>query len=204
MAFKNYKSEDLIEVLHQIGAGEEKAIENFYHFHYNRFIKFGNTITEDQPTIEDCIQNILIWFVENPRQIKKLDRPDIYFYRALRNNLVREQNLHRKNLKKELDETLSNLLIVQSPEKKWMDSEAERAVSEELRREIEQLPDYLRQTLYLRYFSDLSYEDISHIMEIKSNVARIYVHRAIARLRRTLQKLQPLYGLMFLFSLLSS
>lgn len=181
-------------VLKEIAAGKEKAIEDFYHSHYNNLIKFGQTITQDRPAVEDAIQNLLIWLIENPRKIRRLDRADIYFYRALRNNLIKDQIQARKNIEKEVNETISQLLITESPEKNWMDKEEEQEITAMLQAEIRELPDYLQQTLYLRYFSDLPYKDISEILEVKPNVARIYVHRAIERLRSTLQKLQPLLG----------
>lgn len=200
MADQKYNQEDLNSVLQHIAAGAEKAIEDFYHLHYNSLIKFGHTITQDRPAVEDAIQNLLIWIIENPRRIRRLDRPDIYFYRALRNNLIKDQIRARKNIEKEINETISQLLITQSPEKKWMEKEEEQEVIDQLRTEISQLPDYLQQTLYLRYFSDLPYKDISEILEVKPNVARIYVHRAIERLRSTLRKLQPLFGpILFVF-----
>lgn len=194
MAHQRYHPKSLNSVLLHIAAGEENAIEDFYHLHYNRMIKFGHTITQDQPAVEDAIQNLLIWTMENPRRIRRLDRPEIYFYRALRNNLIKDQMRSRKNIEKEINETLSQLLITQSAEKKWMEKEEEQEIIDQLRAEISQLPDYLQQTLYLRYFSDLPYKDISEILEVKPNVARIYVHRAIERLRSTLRKLQPLFG----------
>lgn len=181
-------------VLKEIAAGKEKAIEEFYHTFYNSLIKFGHTITQDRPAVEDAIQNLLIWIIENPKKTQRLDRADIYFYRALRNNLIKDQIQARKNIEKEINETISQLLITQSPEKKWMDQEEEQEIADRLETEIRQLPDYLRQTLYLRYFSELPYKDISEILEVKPNVARIYVHRAIERLRSTLQKLHPLLG----------
>lgn len=194
MTDQKYIPKSLNSVLLHIAAGAEKAIEDFYHLHYNSLIKFGHTITQDRPSVEDAIQNLLIWIMENPRRIRRLDRPEIYFYRALRNNLIKDQMRSRKNIEKEINETLSHLLITQSAENKWMEKEEEQEIINQLRVEINQLPDYLQQTLYLRYFSDLPYKDISEILEVKPNVARIYVHRAIERLRSTLRKLQPLFG----------
>ncbi len=187
------KSDDinvLITVFHDIARGSETAIQNFYHDHYNSFIKFGHTITPDRHAIEDAIQHLLIWFVEHERKALKLDRPDVYFYRSLRNNLIREQLKSREHLQDKIQETLSGMMTSKSAEKKWMEDEEEQEISEKLQKEISNLPDYLQQTLYLRYFSDMEYKDIGEILQIKPNVARIYIHRAIERLRLSLKDLK--------------
>lgn len=128
--------------------------------------------------------------VENPRKARKLDRADVYFFRSLRNNLIKEQLASRENLQEKLRDRLSEMMVTKSAEKKWMENEEEQEIIDKLQKEISNLPDYLQQTLYLRFFSNLEYKDISSIMEIKPNVARIYIHRAIERLRATLKEMR--------------
>src|SRR5690606_28099126 len=125
----------------------------------------------------------------------KLDRPDVYFFRALRNNLIREQLKSKEHLQDKIEESLSAMMITQSAEKKWVENEEEQEILSKLQGEIANLPDYLQQTLYLRYFSDMAYDDIGEILHIKPNVARIYIHRAIERLRLSLKDLKVLWML---------
>lgn len=192
MASKQGTSNELISVLKQIAQGKEEAVRIFYLDHYNQFINYGRTITQDRHAVEDAIQQLLIWMVENPRKARKLDRPDVYFFRSLRNNLIKEQMASRENLQEKLRDRLSEMMVTKSAEKKWMENEEEQEIIEKLQKEISTLPDYLQQTLYLRFFSNLEYKDISSIMEIKPNVARIYIHRAIERLRATLKEMRLL------------
>lgn len=191
MPSKSDDTTNLITILREIARGSETAIQAFYHDYYNTFIKYGHTITADRHAIEDGIQQLLIWMVEHPRRAHKLDRPDVYFYRSLRNNLIREQLKSQEHLQNQIRDTLSEMMVTQSAEKKWMQNEEEQEIIEKLQNEIKKLPDYLQQTLYLRYFSNLEYQDISSIMEIKPNVARIYIHRAIERLRAVIKAQDP-------------
>ena len=147
MANSSDKSNDIISVLHQIAQGDDEAIRTFYLEHYNTFIKFGHTISQDRHAIEDAIQQMLIWMIENPRKVRKLDRPDVYFYRSLRNNLIKEQLSSRENLQEKLRDTLADMLTTKSAEKKWMESEEEQEIIDKLQKEISTLPDYLQQTL---------------------------------------------------------
>lgn len=190
MAGRSDDTNVLITILRDIALGNESAIQSFYHDHYNAFLKFGHTITSDRQAIEDAIQNLLIWFVEQERKALKLDRPDVYFYRSLRNNLIREQLKSREHLQDKIQETLSSMMVTHSAEKKWVDDEEEQEIMINLQTEISNLPDYLQQTLYLRYFSNMAYKDIGEILHIKPNVARIYIHRAIERLRSSLKDLK--------------
>ncbi|HLT93175.1 MAG TPA: sigma-70 family RNA polymerase sigma factor [Membranihabitans sp.] len=180
----------LIAILHNIARGSDTAIQNFYRSHYNAYIKFGHTITSDRHAIEDAIQNLLIWFVEHERKALKLQRPDVYFFRALRNNLIRENLKSKEHLQDKIQASLSSMLVTQSAEKKWVEDEEQQEIMQKLQQEISNLPDYLQQTLYLRYFSDMEYKDIGEILQIKPNVVRIYIHHAIERLRLSLKDLK--------------
>ena len=195
MSSKSDDTTKLITVLHDIARGSESAIQAFYHDHYNSFIKYGHTITSDRHAIEDAIQHLLIWFVEHERKALKLDRPDVYFFRSLRNNLIREQLKSKEHLQGKIEESLSAMMITQSAEKKWVQNEEEQEILTKLQGEIGNLPDYLQQTLYLRYFSDMAYDDIGEILHIKPNVARIYIHRAIERLRTSLKDVKIWWGM---------
>lgn len=183
----------LISLLHQIAQGDETAIRSFYLDHYNQFINYGLTITPDRHAVEDAIQHLLIWMVENPRKVRKLDRPDVYIYRSLRNNLIKDRMQSREKIEQELKKTLSDMMITKSAEKKWLEREEEQEIIDKLQNEISQLPDYLQQTLYLRYFSNMEYKDIGEILKIKPAVARIYIHRAIERLRTALKNMHLLF-----------
>jgi len=193
----------LISLLNQIAQSDESAIRIFYLDYYNQFINYGHTITHDRQAIEDGIQHLLIWIIENPRKVRKLDRPDVYFYRSLRNNLIKDQMQSREKIEQELKNSLSEMMVTKSAEKKWMENEEEQEIIDELQKEISQLPDYLQQTLYLRYFSNLEYKDIGEILKIKPAVARIYIHRAIERLRTALKNIPILLLLLWIVLMVS-
>ena len=180
---------ELVSTLRDMATGNEAAFRTFYSQYYNIFIRFGKLVTGDLYLIEDAIQNIIIWFIENPKKARALERPDIYIFRSLRNNLIRSTKKEQKNASAEvLTELVSDFVIIESTEIQMIGKEISLERLQQLQAEISNLPDYLHQTLYLRYFQDLSYEKISEILDIKPNVARIYVHRAIERLRSALVK----------------
>ncbi|WP_236974101.1 RNA polymerase sigma factor [Membranihabitans maritimus] len=186
---KPIEEDNLIFTLRAMANGKEVAFRDFYSQHYNTFIRFGKLVTSDLQLIEDAIQNILIWFIENPNKVSRLDRPDVYLFRSLRNNLIKDLNKSNKADINNLNQVVEDLIQSQSAETQWMEKESEQIRNQQLQSEIANLPDYLQQTLYLRYFSNLSYNDIANILDIKPNVARIYVHRAIERLRSVLTKI---------------
>jgi RNA polymerase sigma factor (sigma-70 family) len=52
--------------------------------------------------------------------------------------------------------------------------------------EVDKLPARQRQVLYLRYRSDLSYEEIGHVLGITASAGRSHATQALATLRRRL------------------
>ena len=52
--------------------------------------------------------------------------------------------------------------------------------------EVDKLPARQRQVLYLRYRSDLSYEEIGHVLGITASAGRSHATQALATLKRNL------------------
>ena len=57
-------------------------------------------------------------------------------------------------------------------------------LTEELQKAINQLPVEFKEALELRYFDDLSYEDIAETLEISLSLAKVRVFRAKKQLTK--------------------
>ena len=53
--------------------------------------------------------------------------------------------------------------------------------------EVDRLPPRQREVIYLRYWSDLAYEEIGHVLAITASAARSHATQAIATLRARLE-----------------
>lgn len=64
----------------------------------------------------------------------------------------------------------------------------QRELAAKLQDALAQLPRQEAQAFCLRYFSDMSYQQIAKELDIKTNAAGVLLHRAKARLRQYLQR----------------
>jgi RNA polymerase sigma-70 factor (ECF subfamily) len=55
-----------------------------------------------------------------------------------------------------------------------------------MRRALDRLSPREREAVYLRFFSDLAYEEVGLTMGLRESTARVLVHRAMDKLRRYL------------------
>jgi len=63
----------------------------------------------------------------------------------------------------------------------------QRELAESLRKSLSQLPAQEAQAFCLRYMSDMSYRQIGKALGIKTNAAGVLLHRARAKLRKSLE-----------------
>lgn len=75
------------------------------------------------------------------------------------------------------------------------DSSPEKAVEDVeragmLQQALEKLPDHYREILILRFMQDLSYNEISEIMEIPVSSVKVNLHRAKARLMNAYKEME--------------
>ncbi|MHB2148705.1 RNA polymerase sigma factor [Calditrichota bacterium LG25] len=62
--------------------------------------------------------------------------------------------------------------------------ESNEEIRQKLKSALDEIPQRMREALYLKTYNNFSYKEISQIMNISSQVARNYVSEALHRLRK--------------------
>ena len=109
-----------------------------------------------------------------------------YLLRGLRNRLATHlrQSLNSRELP--LDEDAYPFALEASSEQRWIDLDVDEALRYRIRHALDQLTPRQREILYLRYFNDLSYEQICELLGINYQSARSQVYQALKVLRQRL------------------
>ncbi|MFY7899341.1 MAG: RNA polymerase sigma factor [Chitinophagaceae bacterium] len=127
---------------------------------YNYAVKFLN----DEDLADDVIQDLFIKIWETRKKIGNVDKVKSYFFTALRRqmlNKIRNENLRQLKLSnfEEADITFSQEEIVIKRENEiWSQSKVLSLHN--------QLPARQKEVIYLRYFENLSNQEIAHVMKI--------------------------------------
>lgn len=140
---------------------------------------FAMAITRDSALAEDIVQEAFIRMWQSDRTPREVPEFRAWLYRTIR-NLARDE--HRR-------QRVRALLRFAPPVAPDPTLEAERRMGDrELASALQHLSAGERQALYLRFSEDLAFEEIARIMGNRESTARVFVHRALAKLRSELMR----------------
>lgn len=179
--FRENTSLDINQDLHYWHAftmGDREALGMLFRMYYPHLYKYGSKISADEAVLEDCIQELFIelWQHKNPPPTLSVKA---YLLKALKYKLLK--TLHKKNLllpdSTAFEISYENFIVA-----KQEDEERVRKVVQA----IDQLSNRQKEIIYLKFYQNLSYEEVSEIMNINYQVARNLLHQAIKAMRKIL------------------
>ena len=144
-----------------------------------RLVGLASFFTDDRTAAEDLVQEAFIRLARTSHRIRDTDRAAAYL-RSIVINLARDHN--RRGLVS---------LRHRPPEARDEPSAEETASMEESRREVVQalrgLPHRQRECLALRYYLELSIEDIAEALGVSANSVKTHLKRGLRSLAAALE-----------------
>lgn len=178
--------------------GDEAAYALIYERFVDGLYSYGQQITKDVALVQDCIQDLFVTLWNNRRNLGQAKSIKFYLSSSLKRDLLRRLKAQQTLVEEVEDDYTFGITL---------DIEAikiqEETNSEQLHRlneALQKLPPRQKEALYLRFYENLSYEEISSLMDITPGVAYNFVYRGLAILKKSLQ---PTLKLLFIsFNLL--
>lgn len=170
-----------------------------YSFMYEKYApvlyNYGYKIAQNRQITEDCLQDLFLTILETRERLGRTDSIKFYLMRALRRDIVRKL-ISEQRFNGELD-TLE-FAIEFHYEPTWLDAQISQEQSTLLLQELNSLPARQKEALFLKYFDNLSYEEIAGVMGIEQTSAYKIIYKAIA----SLQKRMPTNAVFLLLALI--
>lgn len=189
------------------GDSHLERMEELHRCHYNALLSYGCAITRQRELVKDAIQDLFLWLLARSDRLDGIVNVEAYLFTALRQNL--RGKLKSRGVVRSLTLESNQVKAVDLPtpaiDNRIIAEEHLEYRREILTKEIDALPDRLREALYLRYFTQLTYKEIAEVMAINPQVAKNFVSRGLKKLRHNLcEHKQSLISilLLFLFSFL--
>jgi len=161
--------------------GDRDALGKLFSVYYPLLIKYGNKLCADHELLEDCIQDLFadIWQSKAGSEVGSVKA---YLFKALKYKVFKKQ---RNRLHKDHTAELPDEMTFEISHETFLVEEQEN--KERVRKVIDalnQLPNRQREVIYLKIFHELSYEEVSDIMNINYQVCRNLMSQAIKTLRK--------------------
>jgi RNA polymerase sigma factor (sigma-70 family) len=181
-----------IELWESFRQGDKEAFAALFRQHYETLFRYGSKFTRDAELLEDCIQELFLelWQARSTAHVRSVKA---YLLKSLKYKLLKV--FRRKGTLLPL--TIGNEILFEWSHEQFLiarqeDEDKKRRVLHALG----QLSNRQKEIIYLKYYQNLSYEEVSEIMNINYQVARNLLYQAIRSLKTLLAGTMELFLLL--------
>ncbi len=149
-----------------------------YRYYFDILFNYGFRISRDEEIVKDAIQDMFFRIWKNNIDLLSITNLKSYLLKGLRNQII--NILELKSNKIDRVKVEDDISIEYSPEDYFIKNQIEETVRKRVIKALNQLSKKQRETIYLRYFEELEYDEIAEVMNIniqsvKNNLQRGYV-----------------------------
>ncbi len=166
--------------------GDHEALNLIYRTHIDDLYHYGMHFCRDAERVKDCLQDLFqcLW-LDREHLNRDVKNTRYYLITSLRRRLLRSLEKTRRNYTEELRDTFDFELI--SPrEDGIIQDEILRQHLKQLHEGIAMLTRRQREAIYLRFYQNLSYDEIAKLMAMKVESVYNVISKAIGLLKNTL------------------
>lgn len=167
----------------QFTEGDEQAYAVIYNRYVQLLYKYGCRITTDTDVVKEAVQLVFISIWNSRKNLKPPASVKNYLLKALRHEIFR---VLKQSGKEEIpDEYLFE--TEPSPETTIINLQSTKALQDLLLSKIEKLPVRQREAIFLRFYNEMSFEEIAAVMNIELRSVYKLIYKAIENLQRLLR-----------------
>ena len=177
--------------------GNEEAFKYIYDTKVFALYSYGHRITSDNGLVEDCIQDLFADLWEKKDRLSSTNSIKFYLFKALRRRLLRRLTQESRT---KTDTFPEDFQITLSQEARLIAQQVSKARLERLSQAMEKLSKRQKEIIYLKYYENLSFEEISATMAISVEATYNTLYKAMKSLRNSMKDrsvLAALYSLLF-------
>jgi len=185
-SLKDWTDEDLIFSFQQ---GDVEAFNEIVHRYKNPLFNFVSRLLGDPMFSEDIVQETFVRVYRNKHRYHRIAKFSTWIY-TIASNLAKTE-LRRKKIKQffSISSKGTEERDYDLPDRsRDVERDVDRSMKQDaVLKEIDRLPSPFKEAVILRDIQDLSYEEISDILDVPLGTVKSRVNRGRARLQRRLR-----------------
>jgi len=159
-----------------------QSLELIYKKFYPDLFAYARKLANDSDLAEDAIQDTFLYLWQNRKSIGVIKSMKFYLIRSVRNACL--LLIKKKNKLGSLEDVDAHLhLIIQPSELKLKDENL--AMNIQLKKSLDTLSSRQSEIIFLKFYNNLDYEEISEVLNINYQSVVNHVHKAIQKLRKS-------------------
>lgn len=164
--------------------GSNEALEIIYQDNYPLLYHYGMKFYKDADLVKDLIQELFMELIDSGTKLSRTDNILFYLIRAFRNKVTR--HLSEQSRFSSISDGFKEFSLTESIETQLIKSETDQLSREQVTDAIKKLSPKQQEIIYLRFYCDLSYEEISTLFDVNVQTGRNLMSRAISTLKQEL------------------
>lgn len=190
------------ELWKKFKGGCEQTFSYIFHKHYSFLYNYGSKLTSDKDLVKDSIQELFIILWESRSRLGDTVSIKFYLLKSFRRHVIRTLTATTKHVDKSY--LLENYQdeMVSSYERDLIRSQSCLEQQVHLQDALNKLSPRQKEVVYLKFYQNLSYHEITELTSLNYQSVRNYIHQAIQALRRKREALIeyiPSVALIFYF-----
>lgn len=172
--------------------GDHESFALLFRRYYEPLIQYGSKLTSINDLLEDCIQELFteLWQNKSQTQVQSVKA---YLFKSLKYKLYRA---HQKRTTGPFNENYSESLFELSHENFLVGREQDAEKTARVVKALEQLSNRQKEIIYLKFYQELSYDEVSEIMNINYQAARNLLYQSIKSLKKLLTTIALVFSLL--------
>lgn len=163
--------------------GEADSLEWLYNHYFKHLYNYGRKISSDEKALEDGIHDLFVDLWRLRENLSETSSVRFYLYRALRRRLVRNHTQGKQSVSEVplpgYTETFA------APEEQYIiEREGQDTRVHHLKRLLGDLSPRQYEAMVLRFYDELSFQEIGAILNVNEQSARNLVQRGLAQLKQ--------------------
>jgi len=182
------------ELIGRFQAGDEGAFEEIVNRYADRLLNFAYRFVLDREEAEDIVQDTFLKVYQNRHAYKEIAKFSTWIY-TITGNLAKTILRKLRNRKlfffsRMVPEDNNKEMEFPSTERQPDSTLGGKIEEQMIQRAIIKLPEHFRTVIILRDIQDLSYEEISNIIDAPLGTVKSRINRARLRLQEELEHLR--------------
>lgn len=172
-----------------IKKNDEQALYQLYYSLYDRLFRHGVRICPDIELVKDSINMLFTEIWEKRTMLPELDNVSGYIFIWYKRKLYKQLRENKATRFEDEATILSLELEEKSYEETLISIENNELIKEKIRKALDSLTDRQRELIQLRFYEDMSFEEMA--TKTNTSIRTIYntIHSAINRLKLELRNI---------------
>lgn len=183
---KEYQINSDTLLWHNFIKGNEDAFRIIYKNYVNALYNYGRNFTCDHSLVKDCIQDVFVDLSKCRAQLGSTNNIKLYLFKSLKRKIIR--SVSKKGRFGTINREDLPFFYCLSFEEEVVKKEEEVYKYQQLEKAMLTLSARQKEAIYLKFVSDLGYEELGNVMQINYQSARNLVFRGLEKLRESYPK----------------